>query len=125
MSKSFITGSQMYGNPGGQSDIDLVIPMDRDQMNLLVHLYNEAGLNKEGEGVPSETVREDSVSLRFGKLNLIVCCEKEVYTLWKEGTDYLRSKAPVSRIEAREHFDILRRRLEEGRQAAEAAKNGS
>lgn len=87
---AFLTGSRVYGTPRPDSDIDLVILVDGltgDALELL----------KEGDG-----------AIRFGRLNLIACYDKQDFLNWKKGTDQLREIArlegPVTREQARKHL---------------------
>jgi hypothetical protein len=70
--KSFITGSHAYGNPGPKSDIDLVVMVDD---------LGEEILRKFSEGCRT---------VRFGKLNLIICCSESEFAAWKFSTDKLK-----------------------------------
>jgi predicted nucleotidyltransferase len=92
----FLTGSHAYGTPTPKSDIDLVILCSKEEYRKLFHKsdytqemtdpYKEGGL--------------DTAPLRFGRLNLICCFSKESYKIWKECTEELKQKAPVTREEA-------------------------
>lgn len=92
--KSFVTGSHAYGTPNENSDIDLVVLLEgSDTFKLIEHADSNNGcLN--GSGGP------DDVSLRFGKLNLIVLADEEKFHLWKAATDTLTARRPVTRQEA-------------------------
>lgn len=79
----FVTGSYVYGTPNENSDIDICI------------LTNDVGFfwtNSEQKGI------------RFGKLNLIAFCSIEKYTRWKDVTNSLIARRPVTRDEAIEAF---------------------
>lgn len=92
--KSFVTGSHAYGTPNENSDIDLVVFVDpNDTFKLIEHADSNNGCSN-GSGGP------DDVSLRFGKLNLIVLADEEKFHLWKEATDALIGLRPVSRERA-------------------------
>lgn len=100
--KSFVTGSRAYGTPRKDSDIDLVIFADNETAQLLA----EQAANREqalGSGAP------DDVSLRFGRLNLIVLTDEDKFDLWQKATQALIARRPVTREEAvdyhREHVD--------------------
>lgn len=62
----FITGSQVYGNPGLDSDLDMVIIADE-------HTWDQL-LNKQGGKFP----------VRYGNLNLVLCRNGKEYDSWKE-----------------------------------------
>jgi hypothetical protein len=91
----FITGSHAYGTPNEDSDIDLVMPAS-DSLCGFLHLACEGNSDR------------PCLSMRFGKLNLIWCVTPEQYQAWYDGTQYLISKAPVSRDRAKEVFAELR-----------------
>lgn len=101
--KSFVTGSRAYGTPTEESDIDLVVLLESEDCFALIAQaeMNHGPLN--GSGGPND------VSLRFGKLNLICLDDPEKFDLWKQATDVLKSRKPVTREEAvayhREHVD--------------------
>ncbi len=102
--KSFLTGSRRYGTPRADSDIDLVVLMD---VNELVELAKLAD-NTDDFGSPGGEQYDDGCSLRFGKLNLL-CVTQEHFKVWKQGTDELIAMAPVTRDKAMEHLAALRR----------------
>jgi hypothetical protein len=100
---AFVTGSQVYGKPTVDSDIDFVVRCDievGDMIGLIaldaVCLHNK-GLH----------YSRSSTTLRFGKLNLILCHTDEAYEAWKEGTREAYERRPVSRdhaIKIMKHF---------------------
>jgi len=94
---AFIAGSYAYGTPTEKSDLDLVILADSTTLALLIAASDEPNINP----------NYPSVSLRFGKLNLLVCTEQSHYDVWQRGVEELRAKAPVTREEAIEHFERL------------------
>lgn len=107
--RSFLTGSQAYGTPTNESDIDLVVLVD--SQDAIFELANFSQPNKEERCSASDLVAQGNASLRFGKLNLIVTIHPEIFNLWKRGTEYLRSIAPVTREQAMEHFRRLREQI--------------
>jgi hypothetical protein len=86
--RAFITGSHAYGTPEPDSDIDLCVLVDSDADRFLW------GNAAEGHSGP----------LRFGKLNLVMFCVKERFTQWRDVTNKLKARAPVTRDEAIEAF---------------------
>ena len=92
---AYLTGSHAYGTPRADSDVDLVvhIPLGHEAAVLL---KNASHVCFDG---PS------SMSLMFGRLNLIVFREIDEFDKWREVTDALASKAPVTRDEAVAAFD--------------------
>lgn len=95
MYPSFVTGSQAYGDPRPDSDLNLVV-------------LGDAKL-EQGLRLMSEPRADGSIC--FGKLNLIVCTSVEQYNVWKKGTEELRNRwehlGPVSRDEAVLYFANL------------------
>lgn len=86
----FVTGSRAYGSPKKDSDLDLVIIIENEQILSLL---------KEISDTPDK-------SLRFGKLNIIACNER-AYDQWKEGTELLKKISPVTREQAIRVFEKL------------------
>lgn len=86
---SFITGSQVYGTPTSESDIDLAVLVTMEDGTKL---WN------------SELRDKTSSSVRFGKLNLIIFHDPVQFYLWKRVTDNLISRKPVKRSDAVEAF---------------------
>ena len=87
----FITGSRAYGYPTPDSDIDLVLPvLDEQESDLLLHLSDKS-----------------KCPIKYNKLNLIICTLPGQYELWKNGTEYLKSIAPVTREFAIDYFNNL------------------
>ena len=103
--RSFITGSYAYGRPTSKSDIDLVVFVDKDDLDKLNQIADKDHPHSEDENY----IIAGGTSLRFGKLNLIVCTIQLYFEIWREGTKRLKKKAPVSRDEACRFFDQLRR----------------
>lgn len=95
--ESFVTGSRAYGTPRPDSDIDLVVRVNPEDLGRLIaasdkhHRYDD----------------NDSASVRFGSLNLICVTSDAAFDAWESGTKALSVIAPVSREEAIEHFAAL------------------
>lgn len=97
---SFLTGSRVYGTPHEGSDVDLVVRMTYDD---ICKLAGVAGVQLDvSDG------GQKSVSLKFGKLNLIATYDDSVFATWRMGTDDLRGQSPVTRSDAVAHFKKLR-----------------
>jgi hypothetical protein len=69
--KAFLTGSHVFGRPGPQSDIDLCILVDPGLANQL------------------RDMSESTNTVRFGKLNLILCESDLEFATWKMSTERL------------------------------------
>jgi hypothetical protein len=91
-----LTGSQVYGVPTEKSDIDVVLMLPQALVEFL-ELVSEQGSTPPG-----------STSLRFGRLNLIIPDDWKSLAVWKEGTEKLKKRKPVSRGDAIELFTQLR-----------------
>lgn len=102
--RAFVTGSQAYGNPGPNSDVDLVIRCDDLTRDLLLRLADSVDLSPHEYG-PNH-------SLRFGNLNVICAVNDAEYDIWAKGTEALLMAAPVTRDVAVAHFDRLRENAE-------------
>ncbi len=103
MLNAFITGSYAYGVPKENSDIDLVIRIDRPELQKLA-VFSEGGELNEYDGVGR------SVSLRFGKLNIIACTSDLQYRTWLQGTQQLiNEEGFATRDYAVEVFKALRK----------------
>lgn len=98
--KAFVSGSHVYGTPNEDSDIDLIVMMDE---SLAKWLYEMAETDD-----CSHTPACGSLSVRFGKINLICCWEQWVYDLWFNGTSLLHGAKPVTRDTAIILFESLR-----------------
>lgn len=91
----FITGSFAYGDPTGNSDIDLVV------------------LNANSIDSFLRTLSEKDNYISFGRLNIISCTDVEQFDLWAIGTIELKDHKkktgkPVDKKLAKFHFDVLR-----------------
>ena len=94
--KAFITGSHAYGEPHADSDVDLVVRVDHDDLALLREL---SGCRKG--------------PIRFGTLNIIACVSDELYLAWLDGTNALMDEGrttgcPIPRERACEVLKALR-----------------
>lgn len=89
MPKALLTGSRVYGTPRLDSDIDLVVLMDK-----VTYLQ----LAERSERGPV---------LRFGALNIIPVEDEKQLGLWQRGTAQCLSEAPCSRVRAKVIFNAL------------------
>jgi len=97
---AILTGSHAYGAPTDHSDIDLVIRCENKIADLL---RKNSDVSPDG-------------SVRYGKLNLILCLEDDQYKAWEEGTKDLVAKhqaeeRPIGRVEAKDFLNAVRKRL--------------
>lgn len=99
---SFLTGSRVYGVPQENSDIDLVVFLQPDEMGKLREIAEED--SEQFSDPPG------SVSIKFGRLNLICADSLESLKVWQEGTHTLKLLSPVTRGEAVGVFYKLRKR---------------
>lgn len=72
--KSFITGSQIYGKPNEQSDIDLVIFGDNDLKKELRSFQGPRTIQAQS--------KTRNGPIKFGNLNLIVVTDEIEYLAW-------------------------------------------
>jgi len=109
--KAFLTGSQVYGTPSKESDIDLVVCMTVSDVNTMVRVLTEKGEKPEhvdyGDG---------QSSIKIGSLNLLVCHTDKRYASWLLGTQVLMQErqtrhSPLTREHAIEVFSALREML--------------
>lgn len=86
-----------------QSDIDLVCFVSPEDFSTIATAASPHIL---GSGSPH------NLSLRFGLLNLILLTDHRDYDLWKDGTDDLKERKPVTRDQAVRTFEALRAQRE-------------
>lgn len=92
---AFLTGSQRYGTPTPDSDVDLVIRADPVEIAALMMLCDN-----QPEPLPTKQYPEgvsDSASLRFGRLNLIACANDETFHAWEGATNICVDMKPLTR----------------------------
>lgn len=96
---AFCTGSRVYGTVHDKSDIDLVVFVDDEQTYKLLKSQSDEVQRNHGEHQGSDF--DNGASLRFGRLNLIVCFKDSTrYNSFDLGTDILKQFAPVTRAQA-------------------------
>lgn len=100
---ALLTGSHAYGEPGDDSDIDLVVLLGDEAIKVL----SEA--SEEDVRYPDAA----SMAMRFGPLNLLVCRDspagRAAFAVWRQGTEVLQAAKPVTREVAVETFRALRK----------------
>lgn len=93
----FLTGSRVYGTPREDSDYDVVIGVTQEAFDALIETSN----------LEDKTVYGDTVTIRHGKLNLIITtCERQ-WSIWRLGTSILKGRGIVTRDEAVKQFRSL------------------
>ena len=96
---AFLTGSMAYGTPREDSDIDVVMRVGSwDMVNSMAYHADESGSF-------DEYVHQ--TSMRYGKLNVILCFTDNAYEAWRRGTEELIARKPVTRQEAVDTFKRL------------------
>lgn len=92
---SFLTGSRVYGQPKGNSDIDMVVRLSRVEAAMLSRLA-DSSINREGENREYGEGGElpDMMTMRFGGLNIICCLTAGAYKAWKDGTKQCLDETP-------------------------------
>ena len=93
---AFLTGSQRYGTPREDSDIDLVVPMDVIEGHIFVKACLKAGIKID----ENENQYDNGACIRFGKLNLLLMSDKEKVEGWRNATNKLIAEKPVTRERA-------------------------
>lgn len=96
MTNAFLTGSQVYGTPNEASDVDLVVCASEGALEWLIDLA--------GEHIEPEEYNDGSISIRCGKLNLIVLSDPAEYERWRLATHLLLGVKPVSKLDAKRFF---------------------
>lgn len=112
--KAFVTGSQVYGTPTQDSDIDLVVHVESKSFDLIYSIVFDQTNNEievdyeldEGE------IGHQSMRIKFGKLDLILVSSRKLFNAWKKGTNYLKSRKPVTRAQACHYLTCLRKFIE-------------
>lgn len=109
--QAFLTGSHAYGAPKDDSDVDLVIFVDDKRTHRLLEVHNDL-FDVEKDDADQAIYHTPSESLKYGKLNLIICKTEKDYNEWKTGTEMLvKERAstgqPVSRERAIEVLDVV------------------
>lgn len=94
---AFLTGSHAYGTPTAESDIDLVVLIDDASFDVLSRLSDCEEDESDKRKYAADMV---SGSFRFGQLNLIAVSDKNLFDIWKKGTDQLIAERPVTRDHA-------------------------
>lgn len=108
--RSFVTGSHAYGTPTETSDIDLVLLVSHEDLRKLQKLADTVP----GPNSGTQTGDVDG-SFRFGKLNLLCVRNVQEFTVWRLATEFLKTKAPVTRERAKAYITAK----------LEKAKNGT
>jgi len=98
---AFLTGSQEYGTPTLESDIDMVVRSDDSKLIEKLLEYSA--------GAGSVPNNAQQMSVKFGKLNVLVCFTDAAYQAWEDGTLELSLRGTCTREEAIEVFDRTRR----------------
>jgi predicted nucleotidyltransferase len=95
---AFLTGSHIYGDPGPDSDIDLVIKTDYETFQKLIQLCDQY---------------EGRKSIKFGDLSIICCTSDDEFAMWRLGTSGIerlshRKNKPYNKSMAKKILDKLR-----------------
>jgi hypothetical protein len=84
--RSFVTGSHAYGEPGPDSDVDLVVFV-RPEHAMILRRASEGAINE---------------PIRFGRLNIIAVSSYDELCIWRMQREILEDEAPVARERALE-----------------------
>jgi predicted nucleotidyltransferase len=102
---AFVTGSRFYGTPKWDSDVDLVVYMDRPSAIVLLQVLKESKL--EVTQGSCETTNE-STSVKISGLNLILVHSEAEYTKWLRSRGILKAIKPVKKETAIAIHDVFR-----------------
>lgn len=108
--RSFITGSRAYGIPKKGSDVDLVVLVSYETLELLKTLADRVVEVTEQQDY-DKTMLMTGASLCFGRLNLIVVTDPDLFHIWRDGTEFLKTKKPVTREKAVQYLTKKRERI--------------
>lgn len=97
MIEAFLTGSHAYGRPREDSDIDICVLADHITRTTLRALCDDETSYPTKPGYDAR----DGESLRFGRINLIVVPNKAEFEAWRQATEELTVRKPVTRDEAK------------------------
>lgn len=108
---AFLTGSRVYGKPQPGSDIDLcvlVTPTDFDLLFAAAHPQSGPSSDIGSRDTRSTLIGKDSIAVRYGKLNVLMTTNPEMYEAWRAATLSLTALkdhgGPVTREKAVEVF---------------------
>lgn len=120
----FLTGSCAYGTPYDTSDIDLVVLVDADTLAVLKLACTEyKPIHGGGSGEDDPLIGQRGASIIFGKnkpgtgqraLNLIALLDADQFATWYYCTEFLKTKAPVTRKKAKDFIKKKLKALDEG-----------
>lgn len=108
----FLTGSRLYGAPRADSDLDLVVHMDRELIEKIAEELPTSVCGNRSCGAYGKD-NPEFVVFRFGELNLIATACPVAYRAWQEGTAncvkaLLKNRRGLTRDEA---VDIIGKQL--------------
>lgn len=98
---AFLSGSRVYGVPRE----DILKPSDLDLL-VLASVQDIAKLNGFQDGA-SGSGQGDWDSVRFGPLNIIATSDPKRFAVWKQITEDLQARKPVTKEEAVAHWELL------------------
>lgn len=93
---AFLTGSRAYGTPRHDSDVDVVLLTDRETAAALQQAGTEVRVFADG-----------GWSVHVGPINIIGMSDSVQFAKWREGTDHLKTIAPVTREQAVEYLTSI------------------
>lgn len=101
LGRSFRTGSTVYGTPTPASDIDVVVCVEDD---IIETLFEADSLH---QFIEAEEYNDGSISIRVGKLNLILIESEGEFERWRTATEKLKKVRPVSKHDAKRFFQTF------------------
>lgn len=91
MPKATFSGSRVYGKPGADSDLDLLMLVTPEELGLLRTMQDHP------DRASQLSSNRPYYSLRFGNLNVIATTDPKMYAAWTEATQELSAVGPVDR----------------------------
>jgi len=126
--RAFVTGSRAYGRFDAYSDVDLVVLVseaDREILRETMHeqwmrhpeevfglgdrpRWNPPNCRELPDDLDTNPFNYPVASVKFGKLNVLLCTDPIAFECWYVGTQELKTRKPVTREEAIRVFYRLR-----------------
>lgn len=104
MIHAILTGSRVYGTPKKKSDLDVAMLLTKKEMALMRKMADEV------QETDYDTGDTTSLSLRFGRLNVIALTCPVAFAVFQKALTLLGRDAPVSRDDAVARTQGLRMR---------------
>lgn len=109
-STACLTGSQVYGAPRNDSDVDVVVMMPADVIEALQFLLPEFCGPTTDETISDRALEMTQLSLKCGKINIVAVSSPDDLAAWKAGTSQLfdESRQHGSPCDRERAIEVLR-----------------